>query len=120
MQPGDDDALRTFYRRYLSERHRDASAEGCPIAADAARKDGPVGETMTRGIETFMNLLAQHYAASDSHADESATQYRNRAMVTLAMQVGGIVLSRATAHTDAQLSKHLLDAVLDGIEKAIV
>ncbi len=118
VEPGDERAFTAFLRQYLSERHRDAPSNGCPIAAlgaEAARKDGPVAETMTRGIETYVKLFAERYAAADPDAAASAN--RDRAISTLSMLVGGLVLSRATALANARLSKQVLSAVLDGIDK---
>jgi TetR/AcrR family transcriptional regulator, transcriptional repressor for nem operon len=115
---GDDAALGAFFRDYLSQRHRDDLAEGCAVAAlaaESARKDGPVPLTMTRGIETFVKLLRERMADPDADADAAASH--DRALVTLSMMVGGLILSRASASVNAELSVQVLSAVLNTIEE---
>jgi TetR/AcrR family transcriptional regulator, transcriptional repressor for nem operon len=110
VEAGDDAALAGFFQHYLSEAHRDAVSDGCPIAAlatDAARKDGPVGETMTRGIETYVELFTERFAKDEN--------VRERAMTTLSMLVGGLILSRASAASNAALSQQLLTSVLQAL-----
>jgi TetR/AcrR family transcriptional regulator, transcriptional repressor for nem operon len=116
VEPGDERALSTFFRTYLSERHRDSRSTGCPMAAlasEAARRDGPVAETMTQGIEAYVKLFAERYGAADPDATPSAN--RDRAMAALATVVGGLILSRATAPVNARLSKQVLAAAFDQI-----
>jgi TetR/AcrR family transcriptional regulator, transcriptional repressor for nem operon len=118
IDPGDDRALMAFFRSYLSERHRDGPEDGCPIpalAAEAARKDGPMSESMTQGIETFVKLLTERIAASS--ADATASANRDSAITMLSMLVGGIVLARATATSNSRLSKQVLSAVFESLAR---
>jgi TetR/AcrR family transcriptional regulator, transcriptional repressor for nem operon len=118
VDPGDDRALMAFFRSYLSERHRDGPEHGCPIpalAAEAARKDGPLSVSMTQGIETFVKLLTERIAASSAGA--TASTNRDSAITMLSMLVGGVVLARATAPSNTRLSKQVLSAVFESISK---
>jgi TetR/AcrR family transcriptional regulator, transcriptional repressor for nem operon len=104
----DDRPLESFRRKYLSEANRDDPGNGCAIAAlaaDAARKPGPVAATMTQGIESFIDAFTERL--SD----------REHAMTTLSMMVGGLILARASAEANASLSKELLDTVLGALEE---
>jgi TetR/AcrR family transcriptional regulator, transcriptional repressor for nem operon len=116
VSPGDESALIAYFKAYLSERHRDTPNDGCPIAAlgaEAARKDGPIGETMTHGVENYVKLFGERYSA----AGGSASASRDQAITTLAMMVGGLTLSRATSPSNPRLSKQILAAVLDAVTK---
>jgi TetR/AcrR family transcriptional regulator, transcriptional repressor for nem operon len=118
VAPGDDKALAAYFKAYLSERHRDTPHDGCPIAAlgaEAARKDGPIGETMMHGVETYVKLFVERYSTSGGNGSASAC--RDQAITTLAMMVGGMVLSRATSPSNPRLSKQILAAVLDAVTK---
>jgi TetR/AcrR family transcriptional regulator, transcriptional repressor for nem operon len=129
VEIGDEAALSAFFKDYLSERHRDDFAEGCTVAAlacETARKDGPVSSTMTRGIETFVKLLCERMSdtfdtsgaldAPDATDAEPNAAVHDRALVTLSMMVGGLILSRASAQANPDLSKQVLNAVLGTIE----
>ena len=60
---------------------------------------------MTQGIESFIDAFTERL--SD----------RERAMTTLSMMVGGLILARASAEANASLSKELLDTVLGALEE---
>ncbi|WP_277188238.1 TetR/AcrR family transcriptional regulator [Caballeronia sp. BR00000012568055] len=103
-----DQPLASFRRRYLSEAYRDDPGNGCTIAAlaaDAARKPGPVAETMTQGIESFIDAFTERLDG------------REHAMTTLSMMVGALILARASAQANASLSKELLDTVLGTLDE---
>jgi TetR/AcrR family transcriptional regulator, transcriptional repressor for nem operon len=117
-EPGDNRALAAVFSRYISEQHRDEPERGCPISAlgaDAARKKGPVAETMTRGIETYLSLLTEHLAFGEQDTAES----HGRAIAMLSMMVGGMILSRASVTANEDLSKQVLDVVLSKLEEQI-
>jgi TetR/AcrR family transcriptional repressor of nem operon len=95
--------LREVTRRYLSRQHRDDAAEGCPapsIAAEIAR-----GAPEVR--EAFERSLLRCLAAMQSRAPErGALDPEGRALATMALYVGGILLSRAVR--DPDLSDRIL------------
>lgn len=109
---------------YLSPQHRDAPGAGCPAAAlavDAARAGAELSQVFAQGIERnierFARLLGDSDATmisananADANADGAAVQPqdRARAMHVLAAMVGGLVLARATAAAQPELSNELL------------
>ena len=105
---------------YLSPQHRDAPGAGCPAAAlavDAARAGGELSAVFAQGIERNIGRFAQLLADSNARmvgADADANgpavqpQDRARAMHVLATMVGGLVLARATAAAQPELSNELL------------
>lgn len=88
---------------YLSERHRDDRAGGCPLAAlaaDVARTapDSPLRAALARG--------AQAYASQLQALDDSAD--RQAALAQLCTIVGALVLARATQNDP--ISSEILNA----------
>ncbi len=95
----------TLARYYLSEAHRDATGQGCALAAlgsDAARHGPEVRAVMQEGVQEYLALLEAALVA------EGCAAARESAVATLATMVGALVLSRAVA--DAGLSGEILDA----------
>lgn len=97
---------------YLSPQHRDTPGKGCPVAAlsvDAARAGPELQEVFAAGIERniqrFAQLLADE-APAPAEAPPAAT--RARALQVLATMVGGLVLARATAVAQPELSGEIL------------
>jgi len=105
---------------YLSPQHRDAPGAGCPAAAlavDAARAGAELSEVFAQGIERNIERFARLLGDSDAtmvsanaDADGAAVQPqdRARAMHVVAAMVGGLVLARATAAAQPELSNELL------------
>ena len=90
---------------YLSADHRDHPGEGCPaaaLAADAARAGPEMSEVFAQGVERniqrFMEVLP----------GEDVAARRTRTIVTLSSMVGALVLARATAAGNPQLSEEIL------------
>jgi TetR/AcrR family transcriptional regulator, transcriptional repressor for nem operon len=97
--------LRALVRMYLSEPHRDAVAEGCPLAAlgpEVARRSPELRQAVEAGIKT---QLAGLDALVTPAPGESA---RDKSLATLSTMVGALILSRAVA--DPRLSKRFLHA----------
>jgi TetR/AcrR family transcriptional repressor of nem operon len=97
--------LKTFLSRYLSRAHRDAPGAGCPlssISADVARAPAVVrrayGDELRKMIESMETGL-DHAEGDDADA---------RAVGTLALCVGGLLLARAV--DDRALSDDILQA----------
>lgn len=107
--------LREIVRRYLSRIHRDAVAEGCPmptLAADVSRSS----EVARRTFETHFRQLVAEF---EEKLPGTLGPPRDRALGTIALFVGGVVLARAVA--DRTLSGRILRAcrflaVPEGIE----
>lgn len=107
---GDADAastarLHALVQGYLSADHRDHPGEGCPaaaLAADAARAGPEMSEVFAQGVERniarFMDVLP----------GEDTAARRTRTIVTLSSMVGALVLARATAAGNPQLSEEIL------------
>lgn len=106
-------------RSYLSPQHRDAPGSGCPAAAlavDAARAGPELSQVFAAGIERniqrFAQLLADNIPPPDGSAGPAAADaHRARAIEVLATMVGGLVLARATAAAQPQLSQELLSTL---------
>ena len=95
-QQADKQDLRQLAEQYLTPRHRDNPAEGCPIAAllgDVAREP-QVSPISVAYIEGVKQMLSRIDAASgqDSHPERPGDQ----ALVHLALIAGALLLSRAT------------------------
>ncbi|MET7542386.1 TetR/AcrR family transcriptional regulator [Streptomyces sp. NPDC005507] len=91
---------------YLSVRHRDNPASGCPVAAlatDMARHSGDHGahRTYTEGVQDFAQWLATD--------DEDG-------MARLCTMLGALVLARATK--DSPLSEQILSAARTALSAA--
>lgn len=96
--------LRALVHGYLSATHRDHPGDGCPaaaLAADAARAGPEMSEVFAQGVERniqrFMSVL---------QGDDAAK--RNQTIVTLSSMVGALVLARATAAGNPELSEEIL------------
>jgi TetR/AcrR family transcriptional repressor of nem operon len=88
---------------YLSTRHRDDPATGCPLAAlgsELARCDAKTREAATEGFLRLVNVLA---GKSGRVPPEVA---RRRALVAVSTMIGAVTMSRMV--TDAELSADIL------------
>ena len=87
---------------YLSTRHRDDPASGCPLAAigsELSRTDQKTREAATEGFKQLVAVLAR----------KSKTQNaRRRALVAVATMIGAVTMSRVV--TDPGLSAEILSA----------
>jgi len=103
------DVLADFY---LSNEHRTARAEGCPIAAlaaDAARSGPDVQAAFHDGVSGHLPILERAFAGRNGAGLEN----REAALVALSTLVGALILSRAVG--DASLGAEFLSAVRDHI-----
>ena len=87
---------------YLSTRHRDDPASGCPLAAigsELSRTDQKTREAATEGFKRLVAVLV----------GKSKTQNaRRRALVAVATMIGAVTMSRVV--TDPGLSAEILSA----------
>lgn len=103
--------------QYLSAAHRDAPAVGCPVAAlavDAARSGQPLAGVLAKGMRHYIDQFARLLPMRQPGRKSQEAQ-RDRAIASLAAMVGGLILARATASADPELSDQILRAVRDGI-----
>ena len=87
---------------YLSVRHRDNPASGCPLAAigsELCRSDEKTREAGTVGFVRLVDILAGKAGTVDA---------RRRALVAAATMIGAMTMSRLV--TDAKLSDEILRA----------
>jgi TetR/AcrR family transcriptional repressor of nem operon len=90
---------------YLSAGHRGETGEGCPIVAlgsDAARQSKEVRAPFQDGIKAHLQVI------EELMPQDGAVNATEKAMVTLALMVGAVTLSRIV--TDEDLSDRLLAA----------
>jgi AcrR family transcriptional regulator len=104
-------ALETTIRDYLSPRHRDGAASGCPtaaLAAEIARHPKATRDAFTAKIKDIIALMAAQMP------EGSPKERRRRAVAVYAIMVGALQLARAI--NDRQLSE---DILADAAEAAI-
>jgi TetR/AcrR family transcriptional repressor of nem operon len=85
---------------YLSARHRDDLASGCPLAvlgSELSRTDKKRREAATEGFERLVAVLAEKSKTQDA---------RRRALVAVATMIGPVTMSRIV--TDPELSAEIL------------
>jgi TetR/AcrR family transcriptional repressor of nem operon len=88
-------ARAAFIKRYTRHIHRDAWADGCPMASlcgEVARPDrkGPIRSAFASGMNSLIERLAPLLAGKRKKVP------REEVLATLSMLVGALVLSRAT------------------------
>lgn len=106
-----DKDLNAYLSRYLTDRHRDASGSGCPMAALAAeieRREAPVQAEFTAGIKDYVAAIE---ALLQRSGGGKPAEIRRRALVLTAAVVGGMTLARASAATDPGFSGDILNAL---------
>jgi TetR/AcrR family transcriptional regulator, transcriptional repressor for nem operon len=87
---------------YLSTRHRDNPATGCPLAAvgaELARSDEKARDAATAGFVRLVDILAGNARNADD---------RRQALVAAVTMIGALTMSRVV--TDPKLSAEILDA----------
>ena len=106
-QLGSDDDRSTVTGQvefYLSPEHRDDIEHGCPIsglAHDVRRMGDEAQATFAKGLRSALEEVRKHLG---DDADEG------RAAAIYSQLVGGLILARATAASDPELSKTLARA----------
>lgn len=104
-------ALATTIRDYLSTRHRDRAATGCPTAAlvaEVARHPKATRDAFTGKVADIIGLMAEQIERG------SAKERRSKAIATYSIMVGALQLARAV--NDRKLS----DEILENAAKAAV
>jgi AcrR family transcriptional regulator len=96
-------AVEVTIRDYLSPRHRDGAANGCPtaaLAAEVARHPKATRDAFTAKVADILALMAARMP------DGSPEERRRRAIVVYATMVGALQLARAI--NDRELSEDIL------------
>ncbi len=104
-------AWRRYLEGYLSAEHRDAPGSGCAmaaLAADGARRGKKVQASFAEGVEGVIEILAANLPRAKSGEGPAAA--RARAVRQWSEMVGALVLSRAVAGADPELSEEILAA----------
>src|SRR5262245_42127997 len=97
--------LREVARRYLSRLHRDQVADGCPapaMAAEIARAGPETREAFERSLRRCLDEMVSRVPG------RAGLEPEDRALATMSLLVGGILLSRAVA--ERTLSDRILMA----------
>jgi TetR/AcrR family transcriptional repressor of nem operon len=84
-----------FIKRYTRPVHREAWADGCPMASlcgEVARPEraGPIRTAFTKGLSSLIERLGTLIAGKRKKVP------REEVLATVSMLVGALVLSRAT------------------------
>ncbi|MFK4525847.1 TetR/AcrR family transcriptional repressor of nem operon [Bradyrhizobium japonicum] len=101
-------ALETVIRDYLSPKHRDRAATGCPTAAlvsEIARHPKATREAFTGKMSDILALMAAQMP------EGTPAERRRRAIAAYATMVGALQLSRAVS--DRQLSEEILENAVE-------
>ena len=102
-------SLKESLRDYLSTRHRDNAALGCPTAAlvaEIARHPAKTQGIFTGSVERIVLLIA----ARLRHGTDA--ERRRKAMAIYGMMVGSLQMARAV--NDPKLSSEILENALEG------
>ena len=108
------DAYRQIVGRYLCRAHRDEVGAGCAMAAlasELARQDAATRATFERGFRATIAALEAAMPEAGGMAP------RERALATMALALGGLLLARMVA--DRELSDSILLACRRAALKAL-
>jgi TetR/AcrR family transcriptional repressor of nem operon len=104
-------ALATYIDFYVSERHRDDPAHGCPITAlssDMPRQSKKFRTAFEAGVKSLVDFLALQMRAAGVRG------YETLAPSVLSAMAGAVALSRTIS--DKELSSELLASTRAGIK----
>jgi len=93
-------ALQAYVKDYLSSRHIEHPAFGCPVAAfgcDAGRMQDALGTEFVRGAEELIERAASGLEATSKAGGADA---RAAAIQSLSMLVGAVVIARALGKSE--------------------
>jgi TetR/AcrR family transcriptional repressor of nem operon len=103
----EDATLGDLLDHYISRRHRDDLAFGCPLAASAseiARQDRAVSERFVEGVRRMVAAVEKTLTSLPEKTR------RERALTIVAAEIGAIAVARAAAKSDLGLSNEVLSA----------
>ena len=96
--------------RYLSTRHRDNPADGCPLSAigsELGRSDEKTRAVATEGFLKLVNIMAGQLG------NAKPADARRRALVAVSTMIGALTMSRMV--TDPDLSEEILKEAVKGL-----
>jgi TetR/AcrR family transcriptional repressor of nem operon len=108
-------ALSAFLDAYLCEAHAKNPGTGCTLAAcvsEIGRQDPAIGAAYAEGFRQLTDMVQQALPAGVP-PDEA----RRRAIALVSGMVGGIVIARALEKADPDLSKDVLAAAREELER---
>ncbi len=97
--------FKTMAKSYLSARHRDDSANGCPLAAigdELSRSSDAVRHAVTTEVKVLIDAL------SGCTVGRTRTERRKRALAAYSSMIGALLLSRVV--DDSEMSAEILAA----------
>jgi TetR/AcrR family transcriptional repressor of nem operon len=115
LRGGTPDALSAFLDAYLCEAHTKNPGTGCTLAAcvsEIGRQDAAIGAAYAEGFRQLTDMVQQALPAGVP-PDEA----RRRAIALVAGMVGGLVIARALEKGDPDLSKDVLAAAREELER---
>lgn len=106
-------ALSRYVEQYLTPRHRDDASGGCPMAAlavDAGRQAEEVQAAYATGLESVVSVFARQLSELEPEDTGGEAASRERALRLVSEMVGALVLARAVADAQPELSEEILRA----------
>ncbi len=114
LDAGGEGDLRAYLDAYLSPRHRDNAADGCPtagLAADIRHQTAAARVAMTEGLRSQIDRISEALPAV------SAADRRRAAIGSWAAMVGAVIIARAI--DDPALSDEVLEQTRAWIDAGI-
>lgn len=109
------DALSAYLDAYLSDTHLTDIGSGCVVAAclsEVRRQDEDIGTAFVEGFSTMVELIRR--ALPDGTSPEES---RRRALTLVSGLVGSVAMARAVMPTDPDLSREILAAAREELER---
>jgi TetR/AcrR family transcriptional repressor of nem operon len=107
-----DTDIASYVTNYFSETHRDRRDGGCPMVAlgsEITHQDKEVQAKFAEGIAAY--LAGVEKLLQRTGPDEDPAAVRAQAISTVAGLVGGMILARATAAVQPQLSAEIMSTL---------
>jgi TetR/AcrR family transcriptional repressor of nem operon len=111
-------ALSAFLDAYLCEAHVNDPGTGCALAAcvsEIGRQDREIGAAYAEGFRKLADLVLRLLPAATP-----VNEARRRAKALLAGMVGGLAIARAVEKADPELSRDILAAAREELERLAV
>jgi TetR/AcrR family transcriptional regulator, transcriptional repressor for nem operon len=105
-----DESVAGYVARYFSTTHRDRRDGGCPMAAlgsEIAHQEQEIQAKFAEGIAAYIAGIEDLLRRTGAENEPDAV--RAEAIATVASLVGGMILARATAQVQPELSAEIMD-----------
>lgn len=108
-------ALDAVVEQYLTADHRDHPETGCAsaaLAADAGRHGAAAQAQYQRGLAGYFDTITElvRESAHEAGTEPDPAESREQAVALFCQLVGALVVSRAVAAADPELSEEVLEA----------